>query len=36
MEIQFAPKFTKEYNPDICETLNITPPSDYVAIDMSA
>lgn len=32
MEVQFAPKFTKEYNADICEALNITVPEDYVAI----
>ena len=33
MEIQFAPKFTKEFNADIAKTLNITIPSDYVAIE---
>ncbi len=32
MEVQFAPKFTKEYNADICKELGITPPSDYQAI----
>ena len=32
MQIQFAPKFTKEYNADLCKALNITPPSDYTAI----
>jgi len=32
MAIQFAPKVTKEYNADICKTLNITVPSDYTAI----
>ena len=32
MEIQFAPKYTKEYNADICKTLGITLPSDYQAI----
>jgi len=32
MPIQFAPKYTKEYNADIAKTLNITIPSDYVAI----
>jgi putative ABC transport system substrate-binding protein len=32
MEIQYAPTVTKEYNADICETLGITIPDDYVAI----
>ncbi len=32
MEVRFAPTFTKEYNADICEALNITVPEDYVAI----
>jgi putative ABC transport system substrate-binding protein len=32
MDIQFAPKFTKEYNSTICTALGITPPSDYTAI----
>lgn len=32
MEVQFAPKFTKEYNAEICKELGITPPSDYQAI----
>lgn len=32
MPIQFAPKFTKEYNADIAATLGITIPSDYTAI----
>jgi len=32
MAIQYAPKFTKEYNADNCAALGITPPSDYVAI----
>ncbi|MCI1964932.1 MAG: ABC transporter substrate-binding protein [Oscillospiraceae bacterium] len=35
MEIQFAPKFTKEYNPDICKTLGITPPDSYKEIQAS-
>jgi len=33
MPIQFAPKYTKEYNADIAATLGISIPSDYVAID---
>jgi putative ABC transport system substrate-binding protein len=33
MEIAYAPNVTKEYNASICEQLNITPPSDYVAIE---
>ena len=32
MDIQFAPKFTKEYNTAICSALGITPPADYTAI----
>ena len=32
MEVRFAPAFTKEYNADICEALNINVPEDYVAI----
>ena len=32
MPVQFAPKFTKEYNADIAATLGITIPSDYTAI----
>ena len=33
-EIQYATDFTKEYNPVIAETLGITLPDDYVAIEM--
>lgn len=36
MEIQYAPKFTKMYNPDVCTELGITLSADYQAIDMSA
>ena len=32
MPIQYAPKFTKEFNAEICEKLGITPGEDYVAI----
>ena len=32
MEIEYAPKVTKEYNKSICEELGITVPDDYVAI----
>lgn len=32
MAIQTAPKFTKEFNADICAALGITAPADYVAI----
>lgn len=32
MAIQTAPKFTKEFNADICAALGITPPADFVAI----
>ena len=33
-EIQYATDFTKEYNPVIAETLGITLPDDYIAIEM--
>ena len=32
MPIRYAPKFTKEFNADICEKRGITPGEDYVAI----
>ena len=32
MKIQYAPKFTKEFNADIVEKLGVEIPSDYVAI----
>lgn len=32
MPIQFAPKFTKEYNKELCEEFGISIPSDYTAI----
>lgn len=32
MEVQYAPKVTKEYNKTICDALGITIPEDYVAI----
>lgn len=34
MEIKYAPKFTKEYNPEISKALGITLPSEYKAIKM--
>ena len=33
MPIEYAPNFTKKYNADICETLGVTIPEDYVAIE---
>ena len=33
MPIEYAPNFTKEYNPTNCEALDITIPDDYVAIE---
>lgn len=33
MEIEYAPKVTKEYNKSICDELGITVPDDYVAIE---
>ena len=32
LEIQYSPTFVKEYNPDICEALNITVPEGFVAL----
>lgn len=32
MPVEYAPKFTKEYNKDICDELGIKVPDDYVAI----
>lgn len=32
MPIEYAPNFTKKYNADICEELEIEVPDDYVAI----
>jgi putative ABC transport system substrate-binding protein len=32
MEIQYAPKFTKEYNATLCDSLGITIPDGYTAI----
>lgn len=32
MPIEYAPKFTKEYNPEICAELGIDVPPEYVAI----
>ena len=33
MPIEYAPEFTKMYNPTNCEELGITVPDDYVAIE---
>lgn len=33
MPIEYAPQFTKKYNPEICEALGIEIPEDYVAIE---
>ncbi len=32
MPVEFAPTFTKEYNAELCESLGIEVPDDYVAI----
>lgn len=32
MPVEYAPNFTKKYNPDICEELGVEIPDDYVAI----
>ncbi len=36
MEIKFAPAVTKQYNPVLCEKLNITIPDGYEALEMDA
>ncbi len=36
MPIEYAPEFTKKYNPTLCEELGVTIPDDYVAIEDSA
>lgn len=33
MPIEYAPQFTKKYNPELCEALGVTIPDDYVAIE---
>ncbi|SCI28374.1 ABC-type uncharacterized transport system%2C periplasmic component [uncultured Roseburia sp.] len=33
MPIQNAPKFTKKYNSEMCQTLNVKIPDDYIAIE---
>ena len=32
MPIEYAPQFTKKYNPTICDALGLTAPADYIAI----
>lgn len=36
MEVRYAPKFTRMYNPEICEALGITVSDTFEAIDMTA
>ena len=33
MPIEYAPEFTKKYNPPMCEALGLTAPEGYVAIE---
>ncbi len=33
LDIEFAPQVEKKYNAEICQSLGITPPEDYVAIE---
>ncbi len=35
MPIQYAPKFTKEYNKAVCEALGMEVPGDYTELEMS-
>ena len=32
MEIEYAPQFTKKYNPDMCDALGLTAPEGYEAL----
>jgi len=32
MPVEYAPQFTKKYNPALCDSLGVTIPEDYVAI----
>ncbi len=36
MQVRYAPKFTRMYNPEIAQTLGITIPGGFEAIDMTA
>ena len=36
MPIEYAPEFTKKYNPATCEALGLTAPEGYEAIEMEA
>lgn len=33
MPIQYAPTFTKKYNAELCQSMGVTVPEDYVAIE---
>ncbi len=33
MPIEYAPQFTKKYNADLCEALNVTIPDDYIPVE---
>ena len=33
MPVEYAPQVTKKYNAANCETLGVTVPDDYVAIE---
>ena len=33
MPVEYAPEFTKKYNPEIAEAMGVTIPDDYVAIE---
>jgi len=33
MPIEYAPKFTKKYNKEICDELGVKIPSDYEVIE---
>ena len=36
MPIEYAPEFTKKYNPELAEAMGVTIPEDYVAIETAA
>lgn len=35
MPIEYAPEFTKKYNPELAEAMGVTIPDDYVAIEIA-
>lgn len=36
MPVEYAPEFTKKYNPELAEAMGVTIPDDYVAVEAAA